>query len=93
MRPGDSLHAIAYRHRLTVNTLKEINNLRSSNLRIGQVLEIPAEAGDGNSQITRLAAELKPVTPPASRQYRASAALAQKIPTRTSAALARSIMP
>lgn len=45
VRSGDSLHSIANRHQLTVNTLKDINQLSSNNLRIGQVLNIPARAG------------------------------------------------
>lgn len=45
VRAGDSLHAIANRHHLTVATLKDINRLSSNNLRLGQVLNIPAEPG------------------------------------------------
>ena len=45
VRTGDSLHSIANRHQLTVNTLKDINKLSSNNLRIGQVLSIPAQPG------------------------------------------------
>ncbi len=45
VRPGDSLHGIANRFYLTVNTLKEINQLSSNHLRVGQVLSIPAEPG------------------------------------------------
>lgn len=45
VRSGDSLHSIANRHQLTVNTLKDINKLSSNNLRIGQVLSIPAQPG------------------------------------------------
>lgn len=62
VRAGDSLHAIAYRHHLTVNTLKEINELRSNNLRVGQTLNIPAEAQVRPSTRTASA--------PAPRQYR-----------------------
>jgi membrane-bound lytic murein transglycosylase D len=43
VRAGDSLHAIANRHQLTVATLRDINRLDSNNLRLGQVLNIPAE--------------------------------------------------
>ncbi|MGE8498098.1 MAG: LysM peptidoglycan-binding domain-containing protein [Pseudomonas sp.] len=45
VRSGDSLHSIANRYRLTVNTIKDINKLGGNNLRIGQVLSIPAEPG------------------------------------------------
>jgi len=42
---GDSLHRIANRYSLTVATLKQINQLSSNKLSIGQVLNIPAEPG------------------------------------------------
>lgn len=45
VRSGDSLHSIANRHQLTVNTLKDINKLSGNNLRIGQLLSIPAQPG------------------------------------------------
>ena len=45
VRSGDSLHSIANRHQLTVNTLKDINKLTSNTLRLGQVLSIPAQPG------------------------------------------------
>ncbi|MES2820309.1 MAG: LysM peptidoglycan-binding domain-containing protein [Pseudomonadota bacterium] len=45
VRAGDSLHTIANRHHLTVNTLKDINRLTDHNLSIGQVLNIPAQPG------------------------------------------------
>jgi membrane-bound lytic murein transglycosylase D len=45
VRSGDSLHSIANRHQLTVNTLKDINKLSGNNLRIGQMLSIPAQPG------------------------------------------------
>ena len=45
VRSGDNLHSIANRHHLTVNTLKEVNQLRSNSLRVGQVLNIPAQGG------------------------------------------------
>lgn len=45
VRSGDSLHAIANRHHLTVNMLKDINRLRSNHLRIGQQLTIPSRPG------------------------------------------------
>ena len=43
VRPGDSLHGIASRHYLTVSTLKQINQLSSNHLRVGQILSIPAD--------------------------------------------------
>lgn len=45
VRPGDNLHTIANRYHLTVNTLKQANNLPSNNLRVGQLLSIPTEGG------------------------------------------------
>ena len=44
VRPGDSLHSIANRYRLTVATIKDINRLSSNHLSVGQVLSIPAES-------------------------------------------------
>lgn len=43
VRSGDSLHSIANRHQVTVSTLKDLNKLSSSHLRIGQVLSIPGQ--------------------------------------------------
>lgn len=45
VRSGDSLHAIANRHHLSVNMLKDVNRLSGNNLSIGQVLPIPAKPG------------------------------------------------
>lgn len=66
VRPGDSLHAIAYRHQITVATLKEINGLTSNRLSIGQELTLPGiteEAG-----LTQLAAA--PSAPAPVREHR-----------------------
>lgn len=43
VRPGDSLHSIANRYYLTVNTLKDINQLKTNHLRVGQRLSIPVD--------------------------------------------------
>jgi len=43
VRPGDSLHSIANRYYLTVNTLKDINQLKNNHLRVGQRLSIPVD--------------------------------------------------
>lgn len=40
VRPNDNLWEIARRHNTTVNNLKQINNLRSDRLNVGQVLRI-----------------------------------------------------
>ena len=50
VRSGDSLHGIATRYRLTVNTLKDINRLTSNHLSVGQILSIPAEPGVSPSE-------------------------------------------
>jgi len=43
VRRGDSLWGIARRHDVTVSRIKEANGLRSSRIRIGQMLLIPPE--------------------------------------------------
>lgn len=50
VRNGDSLHGIANRYHVTVNTLKEINGLSGNHLRVGQALSIPVEPGAKPSQ-------------------------------------------
>jgi LysM repeat protein len=41
VRPGDSLWTIARRHGTTVEELRDLNDLRSSRIYAGQVLEVP----------------------------------------------------
>ena len=41
VKPGDTLGAIANRHHLSVNIIRDINQLRNDRLRIGQVLSLP----------------------------------------------------
>ena len=55
VKRGDTLGAIAKRHGVTVNELKRANNLRSSNIRVGQSLRVPgtekyAHSYSGDSQ-------------------------------------------
>lgn len=45
VRSGDSLHGIANRHHVTVNTLRDINRLSGNRVRVGQTLLIPQTAG------------------------------------------------
>lgn len=42
VRSGDTLYKIAARYRTTVKTLQSMNRMKSSHLRIGQVLRVPA---------------------------------------------------
>ncbi|MFL9813057.1 LysM peptidoglycan-binding domain-containing protein [Stutzerimonas sp. VN223-3] len=50
VRPGDTLGAIANRHHLSVNIIRDINRLKGDRLQIGQVLSIPQSAGAGQSR-------------------------------------------
>ncbi len=46
VEPGDSLYLIAVRYGLTVNKLKQANNLKSNEIFIGQKLTIPSTDSD-----------------------------------------------
>ena len=41
VQKGDSLYAIAKKYNTTVDTIKQLNNLTSNNLSIGQILKLP----------------------------------------------------
>ena len=43
VKNGDNLYEIARKYNTTINTLKEINNLKSDNLNVGETLKIPTE--------------------------------------------------
>lgn len=49
VKSGDTLWGIARKYNTTVSKLKEINNLSTNNLKIGQVLELPMEEKIENS--------------------------------------------
>ena len=40
--PGDTLSVIAERHATSMSTLKELNGLKTSIIRVGQVIKVPA---------------------------------------------------
>ena len=50
VKSGDSLYAIARRFNTTVDSIKNINNLTSNNLSIGQKLIIPTTNNQNNSE-------------------------------------------
>lgn len=55
VKSGDNLYSIARRYGISVNEIKEFNDLTSNNLSIGQVLKIPTgeiEIGEVNNYIT-----------------------------------------
>lgn len=49
VKPGDSLSEIASRYRVSVSSIKRANGLRSSLIREGQVLKIPAGTSGGTT--------------------------------------------
>lgn len=66
VRPGDNLHGIASRYELSVASIKELNQLASNTLRVGQHINLPTTA-----QPAQEAAPQRPGnTALASRTYR-----------------------
>lgn len=49
VKKGDSLYSIASLYQTSVNKLKDLNNLTSNNLSIGQVLKIPSNNNQTNN--------------------------------------------
>ena len=48
IKKGDTLYSIAKQYNLTVNELKEYNNLKSNTLKIGGVLKIPTKSDEAS---------------------------------------------
>ena len=55
VRPGDSLYVIARHNNLTVGMLQEINRIKGTHLRVGQVLSIPSHGGQPAAARTAVA--------------------------------------
>lgn len=52
VKSGDSLYSIANKYGITVDALKEANNLTSNSLSIGQVLKLPTKTTNEQETIT-----------------------------------------
>ena len=63
VKNGDSLGKIAYANGITIKCLKEMNGLKTNNIRIGQKLKVPAEKPGAGAKPA--AAEAKPAAVPA----------------------------
>lgn len=72
VKPGDSLHSIANRNQITVNTLRDINKLSGNNLSVGQILNIPTQATAASQEpLYQQRSERQAVAQaPATRTYR-----------------------
>ena len=51
VKQGDTLYGISNQFGVNVNDLAELNNIRGSNLQIGQVLKIPNKSGTNPSNM------------------------------------------
>lgn len=75
----ENLNMLAEKYGTTVNDLKRINNLKSINLRIGQILKVPVKAGGALDEATAdtptpvAAAPVNQIKPAAGTGYRQSA--------------------
>ena len=49
---GDTLYSIAKKYNITVNQLKDYNNLKTNTLKIGQVLKIPTKSDEASPYST-----------------------------------------
>ena len=52
VKSGDSLYSIAKKYNTTINELKQLNNLKSNNLSINQVLKIPTNNKEESTTVT-----------------------------------------
>lgn len=66
VKPGDTLGAIANRHHLSVNIIRDINHLKNDHLRIGQVLSLPQPRDVRPRELLHAVARSQP----AARNYR-----------------------
>ncbi len=53
VKSGDSLYSIAMKNGTTVDSIKELNNLDSNNLQIGQELRLTSQAAAKNTVVTK----------------------------------------
>ena len=70
IKPKENLNMLAEKYGTTINEIKALNNLTSSNLSIGQVIKIPAKNGEQT-------ATASPSTPPAKNNTEAPVANTQ----------------
>jgi len=59
VKPKDNLNMLAEKYGTTVNDLKALNNLKSINLSIGQVLKIPVKNGEAAQNQTATETQVK----------------------------------
>lgn len=64
VKPKDNLNMLAEKYGTTVNDLKALNNLKSINLSIGQVLKIPVKNGEAVQNQTATETQVKEQTKP-----------------------------
>lgn len=67
VQSGDSLYKIAKKHNITVNDLKEWNNLNSSNLYVNQQLLVAKKEANSNLDIPNAGTSIIPPTSTASK--------------------------
>ncbi len=66
VQPGDSLSVVARRNNTSVRALREVNNLSSDTIRVGQTLKLPAGSASGSvADSGRSVPAPTPAAPPA----------------------------